>query len=74
VGDKLRPHAKKIKEKNDQIDCCCRLCLGRRNFGASNDGAAVSPLGRRWMLSRSSAAPEKWCNGRQDDNRNQQKK
>src|SRR5262245_32139286 len=27
-----------------------------------------------WMLSRASAMPEKWCNDRDGDNRNQQKK
>src|SRR5882724_2948304 len=36
----------KREEKNDQVDCCCWLCLSRRNFGASNDARADSSAGR----------------------------
>src|SRR5439155_13758534 len=36
------------EEKNDQVDCCCWLCLiiSRRNFGASNNASAYSST--RW--------------------------
>jgi hypothetical protein len=31
---------------NDQVVCCCRLCLGRRDIGGSNDSRADSSAGR----------------------------
>src|SRR6266480_1038743 len=42
----------KKEEKNDQVDCCCWLCLSRRNFGASNDARADSSAGRHDHASR----------------------
>src|SRR6516225_683728 len=46
-GGVEKPHGKKREEKNGQVDCCCWLCLSRRNFGASNDPRADSSAGRR---------------------------
>ena len=32
--------------KNDQVDCCCWLCLSPRNISGSNDTSADSSAGR----------------------------
>ena len=43
------------EKKNDQVDRTCLLCLGFRNFGASNDARAHpsagrhDPASRRWL-------------------------
>jgi len=34
------------KGGNDQVDCCRRLCLSRRNIVASNDPRAASTIGQ----------------------------
>src|SRR5215469_2483199 len=41
-----KAHGKDREDKNDQVDCCCWLCLSRRNFGARNNACADSSVGR----------------------------
>src|SRR5215467_8737925 len=59
-----RAPRQKREAKNDQVDCCCWLCLGRRNLGAGHYARVDSSAGRhddssRFRL-RSVQDPDQW--------------
>jgi hypothetical protein len=54
---KIPATSQKREEKNDQVDCCCWLCLSLRNFGGSNEARAHSSAGRLDHTSRCRLRP-----------------
>jgi hypothetical protein len=50
---------------NDQVDCCCWLCLSCRDIGASNDTRADSSVGQHGNASRlglrAGQDKDQWC-------------